>query len=173
MRQTRCAWSVMLLFFLAACPATGLPESQKKDTPAINAENKLLIKYTAPFRQITLTPDFSLVDIEETAEYDNPVSAEPSKTTKTERRVQVTEKDARNLLGFIRENKFGQLKDAYGANPEERSYPHSILVQDGTWKKEVICRSSPTAEACPEVFMKVENKIIEFAHKAVQLNTGE
>jgi hypothetical protein len=162
----------MLLFLLAACPATGLPENQNKETPA-KTERYPLIKYTAPFRQIIVTSDFTLADTEERAEYDNPVAAEPSRTSKTERNVQVAEKDVAKLLSFIRERKFDQLKDAYGAKPEERNYPHSISIHDGTWKKEVICRTSPIAEACPELFSAVEKKIIEFANKAVQLNLGE
>jgi hypothetical protein len=156
-----------LLFLLAACPADG----RKED--AAPAKDKSVLEYAAPFRQIILSADLRLSDIEELPEYDNPVSAVPSKMTKTEKTAQVAAAEADELLQFIRESGFDGLKDAYGAKPEERSYPHRILVRDGATSKEVICRSSPAAEACPEVFVKVEKRIIKFVHKAVEPKTGE
>ncbi len=169
MRHARCGWLAALLFLLTACPAAGLSENP----PKTGQESGLLIEYAAPFRHIALTADFLLSDSEELPEYDNPVSSVPSKMIKVEKKARVSEAEADELLQFIRESGFDQLKDAYGAGPEERSYPHRILIQDGKKRKEVICCCSPAAAACPEVFAAVEKSIIEFARKAVEPKTGE
>jgi hypothetical protein len=168
MKHAHCCW-LAFLFLLAACPAAGLPESQTK----VEEKNGLLIEYAAPFRHIALTADFLLSDIEEMPEYSNPVSAVPSKMTKVEKTAQVSAAEADELLQLIRQSGFERLKDAYGAGSAERGYPHRILVRDGEKTKEVVCRSSPAAEACPDVFANVEKSIIEFARKAVEPNTGE
>lgn len=165
MRHAQFVWPVMLLFLLTACPAESQPKAKEK--------SGLLIEYAAPFRHIALTADFLLSDIEEMPEYDNPVSAVPSKMTKVEKTARVSEAEANELLQLIRESGFDRLKEAYGAGREERSYPHRILVRDGEKTKEVICRSSPAAAACPEVFANVEKSIIEFARKAVEPKPGE
>jgi hypothetical protein len=165
MKYAHCSWLAFLLFLLAACPAAGLPKVEEK--------SGLLIEYAAPFRHIALTADFLLSDIKELPEYDNPVAAVPSKMTKTKKAARVAKAEAEKLLHSIRESGFFALKDAYGAKPEERSYPHRIFIRNGKQRKEVTCRSSPAAAACPEVFINVEKSIIEFARKTDKPNLGE
>lgn len=175
MRPARRLCPVLLLFLLAACPADD--QQEKAALAAANkkaeAELGLMIKYTAPFRRIVLSPNLHLSDTEEIAEYDNPVAATPSRMTKREKTGQVAEHEAAALLRFIRESGFADLKDVYGAGPEERSYPYQILVRDNDWHKEVLCRSSPAAQPCPKAFIAVQQRIIEFAQQAVQPRKGE
>jgi len=129
------------------------------------------VTYTAPFHRITLTEDLRLTEIKEEAEYDSPVSAAPSRTVTTERSASVSSEQAAELLRFIRESGFHELKSEYGAGPKERSYPSTILVREGALMKQVVCRSSPEAEECPDAFAKTEKKIIEFTQQAVQTET--
>ncbi|CAK8714428.1 MAG: hypothetical protein CDV28_11913 [Candidatus Electronema aureum] len=169
--------SAIALLLLAAKPSAALASGSKTAADAAEADKKLhevLVSYTAPFHQVVLTKDLHLTDTEEVTEYDNPVSSTPSKTVTVKKTAQISKEQAAELLLFIKENGFHQLKDEYGAGPQERNYPYTILVrEDGTREKQVVYRSNPAAAARPKAFSQTEKKIIEFASKAVQLKTGE
>ncbi|MCW5206034.1 hypothetical protein VU08_03755 [Desulfobulbus sp. F5] len=168
--------SAITLLLLAAKPSAALASGSKTAADAAEADKKLhevLVSYTAPLHHVVLTKDLHLTDTEEVAEYDNPVSATPSGTVTVKKTAQISKEQAAELLLFIRENGFHQLKDEYGAGSQERNYPYTILVRDGKREKQVIYRSNPAAAARPEAFSQTEKKIIEFASKAVQLKTGE
>lgn len=156
-------WTAAAL--LAAVPAAVAASGSR---PA--AAPAFIVVYDAPFHRVALTEDLRLTEIKMEAEHDNPMSAAPSRTVTKERSVSISPEQAAELLRRIRENGFHELKDAYGAGPQERSYATRIVVQEaGGAAKQVVCRSSPAAEECPAAFFKVEQKIIEFARKAVQI----
>ncbi|WP_417909770.1 hypothetical protein [Candidatus Electronema sp. PJ] len=166
--------SALLLVLAAAGPSLALGSKTAADLAAKAEEGgEILVSYTAPLRRIVLTRDLHLADTEEIAEYDNPVAAEPSKTKTVKKTALVSEHEAAELLRFIRESGFFNLKAAYGGKPEERNYPTIILVWDKEKKKQVAYYSRPDAESRPTAFAKTEQKIIEFAqHKAVELKSG-
>lgn len=154
-------WTAAAL--LAAAPAAAAASgSRPTAAPAV------IVVYDAPFHRVELTEDLRLTEIKDEAEYANPVSASPSRTVTSERSVSITAEQAAELLRRIRESGFHELKDAYGAGPQERSYPSVIAVREGGREKQVVCRSSPAAEECPAAFAKAEREIIEFTQQAVQ-----
>ncbi len=159
-------WTAAAL--LAAVPAAAAASGSR---PA--AEPALMVVYDAPFHRVSLTEDLRLTETTAAAEYDNPVSAAPDRAVKRERSASVSPEQAAELLRRIRESGFHELKDAYGAGPQERSYPTVIMIREGGETKQVVCRSSPAAEERPAAFAEAEQNIIEFARQAVQLNQGE
>ncbi len=153
-------WTAAAL--LAAMPAAATASGNR------SAAGQAVVVYTAPFHRVTLTEDLRLTEINEEAEYGNPVAAAPSRTVRTERSVSVAPEQAAELLRRIRASGFHGLKDAYGAGPQERSYPSTIAVWEDGLEKKVVCRSSPAAAPCPAAFAAAERAIIEFARQAVQ-----
>ncbi|MGR0480621.1 MAG: hypothetical protein ACTFAL_04240 [Candidatus Electronema sp. V4] len=154
-------WTAAAL--LAAVPAAAAASGSK---PA--AEPAVMVAYDAPFHRVVLTEDLRLTETKAEAEYDNPVSAAPSRTVKRERSTSVSPEQAAELLRRIRDSGFHELKDAYGAGPQERSYPTVIMIREGGQEKQVVYRSSPAEEERPVAFAKAEQNIIEFARQAVQ-----
>lgn len=165
----------VLLLILAAGPSLASGSKTAADLAAKTEDGgAVLLSYTAPLRRIVLTRDLHLSDTEEIATYDNPVAAEPSTTRTVKKAAQVSEHEAAELLRFLHESGFFDLKAAYGGSPQERNYSYLIVVWDKDKEKQVAYYSRPDAEPRPIAFTKAEHKIIEFAQqKAVELNSGE
>lgn len=151
----------------AAALLAAVPAAASGSRPAAG-QAAAVVTYTAPFHRVTLTEDLWLTESKEEAEYGNPVAAAPTRTVTAERSVNVSPEQAADLLRRIRESGFHGLKDAYGAGPQERSYPSTIAVREDGLEKKVVCRSSPAAAPCPAAFAAAERAIIEFARQAVQ-----
>lgn len=171
-RSTTCL-TVLFLLALAAGPSLASGSKSAADLAAKAEGADVLVAYTAPLRQVVLTRDLHLADIEEFAEYANPVAAEPSATKTVRKEGKVSEQEAAELLGSIRESGFFNLKDSYGGRPQERNYPYLIVVWNKEQEKRVVYYSRPDAEPRPAAFAKTEQKILEFAQqKAVELKSG-
>lgn len=156
----------------ALCLLLAAPSAFSAETKAAQ-DSEVLILYSAPMHRVLLTRDFRLTDTEELAEYANPVSDVPSKVVTVEKSTHVTPEEAAELLRLLRETDFSALKDGYGADPKERSYPYVIRVRDSTLDKQIVFRSTPDAKLKPKAFAAAEGIIIEFARKAVEINPGE
>ena len=149
---------------LAAVPAVAAASGSRSAAESA----AVIVDYTAPLRRVVLTEDLRLTETTTEVEYAKPISATPSQMVARERSATVLPEQVADLLRFIRESGFHELKEGYGARPQERSYPSVIVVREGGQDKRVVYRSSPAAEACPEAFVTVEQRIIEFARQAVQ-----
>ncbi|HMW06581.1 MAG TPA: hypothetical protein PK079_12315 [Leptospiraceae bacterium] len=121
---------------------------------------QILLEYKSPTKTIRIL-DTSFVLTEKKDVYDNPVSSIPSKSTFKEKDYTLTKKEVYDLIKFIEDNEFFQLKDAYGAPEAERNYPTSIAVQMHKKEKVVVYRSNPSFESSPEAFKKVEAYILK------------
>jgi hypothetical protein len=166
----------VLMLMLIAVPSLASGSKTAADAElAAKAKKKdgILVLYAAPLRHVTLTRDLHLADTKQTAEYDNPVAAEPSaiRTEKTE--AKVSEREAADLLRFIRESGFFDLTAPSECNPQERSYSYRITVWDNGKEKQVAYCSRPDAAPRPEAFAATESKIIEFAQRnAIKSTSG-
>ena len=101
--------------------------------------------------------------IETKYKYDHPASATPSGSTIVKKVTNVTlsDKQAADLLAFIKASEFDQLKDAYGAPEDQRYYPYSMTVTVDKQAKKVIYRSNPSYKSMPPAFKKVEQYLFE------------
>ena len=168
-----CAGFLTMLLVLVAGPSLASGSKAAADLAAQAEGTDVLLTYTAPMRRVVLTRDLRLADIEEVAEYSNPVAAEPSALQTVRKEGRVTAGEATELLRFIRATGFFQLKAAYGGGPQERSYPYRITVWNEDKEQQVTYYSRPDVEPRPSAFAETEQKIITLARqKAVELKSG-
>ena len=74
----------------------------------------------------------------------------------------LTEKDVFNLVKIFQQNKWNQLKEAYGVPDGNRYYPEKIIYYDGTKSKTVLYRSGQGKEVpLPKGFKKIREEILK------------
>jgi hypothetical protein len=101
-------------------------------------------------------------------EYENPISAVPSRTEAHTKTVMLASKDLMPLKEAIRSSGFLALPAFCGAPEGERHYPYSIRVQIDGQAHEVVYRSNPSFPGCAKAFHEVEKLLQSLAAKAAE-----
>jgi hypothetical protein len=120
------------------------------------ADNDFSIEYFSPTQKITIR-HYEIVLTEVKEEYDNPISAIPSKRVEVTKKGKLSRSAHDSLLSLIKSNGFMSLKKSiYGAGEGERFYPYTLTVKNKNKEKKVLFRSNPSAPSAPKEFSEIE-----------------
>jgi hypothetical protein len=100
-------------------------------------------------------------------EYDNPVSAVPSRQYEVElTAAELTDRQLEGLQQLIQASGFETLADTYGAPEGSRFYPYRLTIEWGDTRKEVLYRSNPSYEGPPAAFREIERYLFDCSEEA-------
>jgi hypothetical protein len=117
------------------------------------------IEYLSSHKNILIEDDMIYVT-EVKEEYDNPVSAVPSKRTEVIKKAALPKIKLDSLKNLIKKSGFMNLpKNEYGISANERFYPYTIVVKNGKTTKKIFYRSNPSGEKAPKAFSDIEIKL--------------
>lgn len=112
-------------------------------TPRVKIEIKDGIIYHNTFREL----------------YENSLSTMPTKKEPLNRKASITEYQTMTLVKATERVKFFDLKNEYGASPNEKFYQYSLEIKVGDASKLVVFRSNPSFEGAPDEFNRVIQEV--------------
>jgi hypothetical protein len=128
-------------------------------------DRPLVIRYDSWTDDITIEGQH-IRHVETRYEYDNPVSAVPSRQyTVVHTDTDLTEEQLTDLKQFIQTSGFETLAEAYGAPEEYRYYPYRLTIEFGELRKDVLYRSNPSSEKPPATFRAIERYLFELSEQ--------
>jgi hypothetical protein len=130
--------------------------------PSLPADD--LILYEGPSVRIEVTPN-ALKQVEQVAEYDDPLSTTPSRLVTITKDAVLTLRAFEELASDIQETGFFSLGEQYGASDSAAAYPYTISVRYRNKAKTVIYRSGGDATKRPVAFANAQDRIMKFAKR--------
>jgi hypothetical protein len=131
----------------------------------INNDRPLSICYDSWTDDITIEGQ-RIHHVQTRYEYDNPISAVPSRQYTVElTNTDLTEEQLADLKQFIQTSGFETLAEAYGAPEGYRYYPYRLTIEFGDLRKDVLYRSNPSYEEPPATFRAIERYLFELSEQ--------